>query len=431
MKEVLKDLFFEGIESVKPENVVKESVKVGKNYIKIGKERFGKKPLYIFGAGKASYRMAKAITEILGDYIKGGVVISTEGEKLPGIDVYIGTHPYPSKENIIYSEKLINSLKALKGDDTFIFLLSGGASALLEKPIYPITLKDLVFTTDILLKSGLNIYEINAFRKHLSEVKGGRLARITKARGYILVISDVMGNDLGSIGSGPFYKDEYTYTDIYNLAIDRGIWDKLPESVKMVIERGLKGEIPETPKEVSHNVKHIVIADNRKALMGIHKKAKKLGLNSKIITSTLRGEVSCVAEVLFSICQEIYNFEKPFKPPVLLILGGETVVNVKGKGKGGRNQELVLHLLRMIKNNLTIYILACGTDGIDGITDFAGAVVGPEDWEKAMEMGVDIEGILRNNDSYTFHKALGTGIKTGYTGTNVADVLLIYIRGRL
>lgn len=431
IKGILKDLFFKGIESVKPENVIKETVKVGKEYIKIGKEKIEKKPLYIFGAGKASYRMAKAITEILGDWIKGGIIISTEGGNLPGIDVFIGTHPYPSKKNFIYSEKLINALKDLGDDDVFIFLLSGGASALLEKPINPITLKDLTLTTDILLKSGLTIYEINAFRKHLSEVKGGKLAKITKARGYILVISDVVGNDLGSIGSGPFYMDEYTYKDVYKLAVERGVWDKLPESVREVIERGLMGEIPETPKGVSNRVKHIIIADNRRALIGIYKRARGLGLKAKIMTSTLKGEVSCVSDILFSICQEIYNFGKPFKPPVLLIFGGETVVNVKGKGKGGRNQELVLHLLNRIKNNLIIYVLAGGTDGIDGITDLAGAVVGPEDWERAIKMGIDLNGILRDNDSYSFHKVLGTGIKTGYTGTNVADVLLIYIGGKI
>ncbi len=426
IKKVLYDLFLAGIKSVDPYEVVLKNVKISKNGIKIGRYLI-KKPIYVFGAGKASYRMALGLEKVLGDFIKGGIVISTEKGKLKRIEHYTGTHPIPSKENFKYTEMIIEYMKSLKRDDIYIFLLSGGASALLEKPLHPITLDDLQKTTDILLKSGMDIHEINAFRKHISNVKGGRLAECTRAKGYVLVLSDVIGNDLGSIGSGPLYYDSTTYNYVFNLAQKYSIWESLPKSVKMIIERGVKGDIPETPKKENRRVKHIIIGDNFTALQGVYRRAKDMGIKVKIMTSTLRGDIKEVSKVIVSIVEEIIKTGNPFKAPVLLIFGGETTVKVVGNGRGGRNQELVLHLLKHTKNNLRIYVLAGGTDGIDGNTDLAGAVVGPEDWHRAMNKGLDIDEILRNNDSYTFHKLLGTGIKTGYTGTNVADILLVYI----
>ena len=431
-KETLTDLFLSGVSAVLPENLIRTNVSIFGPFIKVGRFRF-RGGVHVLGSGKASVRMANEILSILRDRVLGGVVIGVKGGdrgKGGRIEFHYGTHPLPSQENVRATERLLGYLSRLGREDRFIYLLSGGTSALLEKPIPPITLEDLVATTDLLLKSGMDIKKMNAVRKHLSEVKGGKLATVTGAMGYVLVLSDVVGDDLSSIGSGPFYPDPTTYRDVYDLLRAYGVWDRLPGSVREVVLAGVEGEIPETLKAPPRRIRHLLIGNNRTALLAVRDTAREMGLRARIMTDTLQGEAREVARVLYSLARHVALYREPFSPPVLLIFGGETTVTVRGKGKGGRNQELALAFLREMEDDIRVLLLSAGTDGIDGPTDAAGAVVSDADRERAIREGLNMDRFLEENDSYAFHEALGTHIRTGPTGTNVADVILLYVEGK-
>lgn len=313
-------------------------------------------------------------------------------------------------------------------DDFFIFLLSGGGSALLELPIDPINLDDLRKATDIFLKSGMDIFELNTLRKHLSQIKGGKLARFTKARGVVLILSDVIGDDLKSISSGLLYCDSTSYKDVGEILGKYNLWDKIPENVKNVFKWGLSGEIEDTPNIENERVKNIIVSNNSFALKKIKEKCKDFGINGKIITSTLRGEAKEVAKALISIGEGVLSSdEKNYNFPLCLIFGGETTVNVYGTGRGGRNQELVLSALNEIKYNKNLSILSVGTDGIDGKSDAAGGVVNRENYDIAVKNRLNLNLFLKNNDSSTFLKEVNGLITTGKTGTNVCDIILLLI----
>ncbi len=431
-KETLVDLYLMGVSAVLPENLIRTAVSIFGPFVKVSRFRF-RGGVHVLGSGKASVRMANEVLSILRDRVLGGVVIGVEGGargKGNRIEFHYGTHPLPSEGNVRATERLLEYLKGLGPNDRFIYLLSGGTSALLEKPIPPITLEELVATTDLLLKSGMDIRQINTVRKHLSAIKGGKLARMTEALGYVLVLSDVVGDDLSSIGSGPFYPDPTTYKDTYDLLKSYGVWDRLPENVRKVVLAGMEGEIPETLKEIPRRIRHILIGNNRTALLAIREGAKALGIRVKIMTDTLQGEAREVARVLYSLARHLALYREPFPTPVLLVFGGETTVTVRGKGKGGRNQELALAFLKEMERGLRVILLSAGTDGIDGPTDVAGAVVSDADRERVEREGIDLDRFLKENDSYTLHEALGTHVRTGPTGTNVADVVMLYVEGK-
>ncbi|MBK3331827.1 glycerate kinase [Persephonella atlantica] len=428
-KAFLTELFLTGIEAVKPENLIPEHLSVNGKFLTINGKNFSvEKGFYLFGSGKASIQMAKSVEKLLGDYIKEGIVVCNYTEKLKKTEVIKGSHPVPDENSVKGAEILLQKLSSLKEDDFFIYLLSGGSSALIEKPIPPITLKDLKQTTQLLLENSVPIEEINIVRKHLSMIKGGRLGRATKAKGVVLVISDVVGDDLFTIGSAPLYYDPSTYQQARDILKKYNLWKKIPATVKDVIRQGIEGKIPETPKKENPNIKHYIIGNNLTALKKIKQKAEKK-FPTFIMTSQIKGEAREVAKVLISIAKEIKNSGNPFKTPVLLLFGGETTVTVRGKGKGGRNQELCLSALQEIKDTKGITILSGGTDGIDGNSDAAGAVV---DWNTsaiAKELNLDINQYLSNNDSYSFFSKTDSLIKTGYTGTNVMDITIIMVEG--
>jgi len=431
-KDDLINLFLVGVSAVLPENLMRENLRIFGPFIKVSRFRF-RGGAHILGAGKASVRMANEALRILRDRVLGGVVIGVRGgpEGIPGpVRFFYGSHPLPSRDNLEATDELLRYLSSLGPEDRFLFLLSGGASALMEKPIPPITLEDLRRTTEMLLKSGMDITQINAVRKHLSAVKGGRLAKITRARGYVLVLSDVVGDDLSSIGSGPFFPDPTTYEDVERLLKEHGLWDALPESVRLVVKRGVAGEIEETLKSMPKRIRHIIVGNNRTALLAVKDAARSLGLRVRVMTDLIKGEAREVAKVLHALARHVGVHREPFPPPVLMLFGGETTVSVRGEGKGGRNQELALAFLKEMREDLRILLLSAGTDGIDGPTDAAGAVVSEEDRRRALEMGLDIDAFLRENDSYNFHRMLGTHVRTGPTGTNVADMILLYVEGK-
>ncbi len=428
-KAFLTELFLTGIEAVKPENLIPEHLSVNGKLLTINGENFSvEKGFYLFGSGKASIQMAKSVEKLLEDYIKEGLIVCNYTEKLKKTKVIKGSHPVPDENSVKGAEILLQKLSSLKEDDFFIYLLSGGSSALIEKPIPPITLKDLKQTTHLLLENSVPIEEINVVRKHLSMIKGGRLGRATKAKGVVLVISDVVGDDLFTIGSAPLYYDPSTYQQAKDILKKYNLWEKIPATVKDIIIQGIEGKIPETPKKENPNIKHYIIGNNLTALNKIKQKAERK-FPTFIMTSQIKGEAKEVAKVLISISKEIKKSGNPFKTPVLLLFGGETTVTVRGNGKGGRNQELCLSALQEIKDTKGITILSGGTDGIDGNSDAAGAVVDWSTYAKAKELNLEVNRYLSNNDSYSFFSKTDSLIKTGYTGTNVMDITIIMVEG--
>ncbi len=421
-------IFINSLRGVHPENLIKENISLEDSQLKV-KDEFFVIPdkIYVFGSGKASIEMAKAIEKIFNNRIKNGLVVCNYAEKLKSIDVFKSSHPIPDEKSLKAGELLLDRLSRLKEEDFFIYLLSGGSSALIEKLIPPITLDDLKKLTDLLLKNSVPIEEINVIRKHISRIKGGRLGHSTKAKGIVLVISDVIGDDLFTIGSAPMYYDKSTYQDAYRILRKYNLWDKIPVSVKTVIERGMKGIISETPKEENPNIKHFIIGSNLIALEYAKEEAERLGFNTYIMTSQLKGEAREIAKGISSIAKEIKKSGNPFRPPVCLLFGGETTVSVRGYGKGGRNQEMCLSFLKEIKNEKNVAFLSCGTDGIDGNSEAAGAVVDYKSYLKAKRLGLNIDEYLINNDSFTFFSKTGDVILTGNTGTNVMDVSILVL----
>lgn len=427
LRQIAIDIFFNSVEAVKPKNLIPENIQIKDNQIKIQKDVYQiNKKIYVFGSGKASVEMAKAIENIAYDIVEKGIIVCNYEEKLKKIKVIKGGHPVPDKGSLKGAETLIKELSSLKEDDFFIYLLSGGSSALIEKPIPPITLEDLKKLTKILLSYSVPIEEINVIRKHISLIKGGRLGRFTKAKGIVLVISDVIGDDLFTIGSAPMYYDKSTYEDAFNILKRYDLLDKIPSSIRQVILKGVKGEIEDTPKEENPNIKHYIIGSNFKALLKAKDEALK-HFPAYIITSQLKGEAREVAKAIVAIGKEIKKSGNPFYSPVCLLFGGETTVTVKGNGKGGRNQELCLSALIEIKDMENFVLLSGGTDGIDGNSDAAGAIVDKSTYKKAIEKRLNPYDYLNNNDSYSFFKETEDLIITGPTGTNVMDITILVI----
>jgi len=346
---------------------------------------------------------------------------------LEGIDVFESSHPVLTEKSIRAAECLIEKLSALSPDDFFIYLLSGGSSALIEKPAQPITLTEMQGLVKGLLANGVPIDELNIVRKHLSLVKGGRLGRFSRARGIVLVVSDVIGDDLEAIGSAPLFFDRSNYGDTHAILKKYGLWEAASPSVRTVIQKGLAGEMEETPKGPSPLIDHFLIGSNLKILRKGKEKAEALGIPARIMSSRLRGEAREVARAILAIGEEIASTGHPFAPPVCLLFGGETTVTLKGDGMGGRNQEMALAALGEFRDNQRFLFLSAGTDGIDGHSDAAGAIVDHTSFLKAKELGLRIDDYLARNDSYHFLRQTGDLIMTGPTGTNVMDMTVLLI----
>ncbi len=392
--------------------------------------------IYIIGAGKASGKMALAVEELFGERIAGGVVSvpdymldSYESRRIE----FIGAgHPVPNENSIVAAEKIMDLVEKAGEKDIVIALISGGGSALLEKPIPPVTLEELRYATSLLLDSGADIREINTVRKHLSMVKGGRLAARCGARALIsLIISDVPGDHVGYIASGPTAPDETTYDDAINVLKRYGLWDRMPESIRKVLLRGSRGEIPETPKPgdpVFDKVVNKIIASNLTVLEKLAERLRGDGYKPLILTSRIEGESREVGKALASIALEAQEKGYPARPPLAILVGGETTVTVRRKGgRGGRCQELVLSFLAATRGRPEILVASFDTDGIDGLSNAAGAVGAPEIWRKMIENHDNPWRYLDENNSYEYFKKYGGLIITGPTGTNVNTITIILV----
>jgi glycerate-2-kinase len=314
-------------------------------------------------------------------------------------------------------------------DDLIICLISGGGSSLMPLPRGGISISDKRLITDALLKSGATINEINTVRKHTSDFKGGWLAKKAYPATILnLILSDVVGDPLDFIASGPTVPDSTTFSDALNILKKYKLWEKTPESIKNVLLEGEKGIIPETPKagdEAFKNVVNVVIGNNRVAGLAACQQMKTLGLNTSLLTATMEGEARQVAKLLASIAREASMSNNPVAKPAGIVAGGETTVTVVGKGRGGRNQELALAVALKLKGLDGVVLASLSTDGVDGPTDAAGAIVDGKTLARAEKMGLNAEKFLANNDSFTFFSKLGNLIFTGPTGTNVNDITVM------
>lgn len=315
--------------------------------------------------------------------------------------------------------------------DLVISLISGGGSALIPLPAKEITLEDMQQTIDQMMEAGANINELNAVRKHLSQLKGGQLAKAASPATMLnLIISDVVGDPPDVIASGPTAPDTSTFNDAKDVLQKYGLLSDVPSAVSHRIARGVKGEIPETPKpedQVFNKVNNIIIANNRKALKGAARKARELGYNTRILSSYIEGEARDVGTVMGAIGMEMSKHESPLRKPLAVLGGGETTVTVTGGGRGGANQELALAAALKIEGTNDLLIGSIDTDGIDGNSEAAGAIVDGGTIPKARESESDPKDHLERNDSYTFFKKVGGLIVTGPTGTNVNDMVCIIV----
>ncbi|NHV06824.1 MAG: glycerate kinase [Thaumarchaeota archaeon] len=422
------EILEEGLKAANPKSSVKEALRNLKDELNKARR------IVVIGFGKASIKMAEGCEEELRDKIYDGAIIAPKGiedKKLKIIKVFEGTHPIPSEVNVESAKKLISVCSNLTSEDLVICLISGGGSSLLTFPANDISLEEKKLTTDVLLKSGADIREINTIRKHISKVKGGQLLNFLKpAKVVSLILSDVVGDPIEYIASGPTSPDSSTFKDALSIIKKYNLVNKLPKSVVERIEKGVRGEILETPKpgdEIFNDVKNIIVSNNMKSLVAMEKKASSLGYSTIILTSYAQGESREVGKFLCAVIKQISSYDIPIKKPACVILGGETTVTVKGNGKGGRNQELVLSVVLNCKDVKNFVFASIGSDGIDGYTDAAGAIADNFSLEDAVNSGLKPEEFLENNDSYNFFKQTRDLIFTGPTGTNVNDFTVALI----
>ena len=433
IRHILRQLLEAGLEAGNPERAVKRAVKVKGNSLWVGKRRFdipAYKNLATVGAGKASARMALALERLLGDKLDRGVVVTKDGHacRTRTITIREASHPVPDRRGQRGAGEILDLVRSLGPQDLLFVLISGGASSLLPAPAKGLSLADKQKVTDHLLRCGAGIQEINAVRKHLSAIKGGQLAASTQATIISLILSDVLGDDLATIGSGPVTPDPTTYGQAKQILTTYDIWDQVPREVRNYISKGLSGTIAETPKPGSRHLKRVhptIIGNNAMAVAAISRTAKTLGLRPLVLTTTLTGEAREIAKTLGAIGREIHSSDRPVRRPACIIMGGEPTVRVTGTGQGGRAQELALSAANEIAGLPNIWVAAFGTDGTDGPTEAAGAVVDGQTAGRARRIGVDPYGALSHNDSYNFFREVGGHIITGATGTNINDICLL------
>jgi hydroxypyruvate reductase len=435
LREDIKAIYLKAIEAVDPYGAVRSSLVREGNTLRLKDgsvfDLSAFKHIYVVGAGKATAPMARAVEDILGDSITQGVIAVKYGyrEKLSHIALREAAHPVPDENGLKASQEIIDLLGKAGEDDLVLSCISGGGSALLPYPVKPITLAEKQDLTQKLLKSGASIKELNVVRKHLSRTKGGNLALAAYPATVInLMMSDVVGDDMDIIASGPFVPDESTYADALSILQRYKLEKAVAPSIIHHLEQGIKGEVPETPKDkhIFEKVHNSIIASNIIACMAAYKKACDLGYNSLILSSMIEGDTSQVAGLHSAIAHEIIKTGNPLKKPACIISGGETTVVVKGSGLGGRNMEFAIQIARLIEDT-SIVAASVGTDGTDGPTDAAGALADGSTVKKAQQLGLNIDDYINNSDSYHFFEKLGDLIKTGPTNTNVMDVRIIIV----
>ncbi len=436
--EVITQIMATGINAVDPLTAVLNQMSRQDAELLIGERKYFLNDydrVFIFAFGKASIPMSNAAIEVLGGFFTAGIAITksippTSQHPHPNLTLFKASHPIPDRSCLFATQQIINLLETTNDRDLVIFLISGGGSALLTAPPPDINLEDIKVLTKVLLDCGASIEEINTLRKHLSLVKGGGLARLA-ASSHIatLILSDVVGDPLDVIASGPTVPDPTTYGDALAIIDKYKIKDSLPVQIYDHFFRGSNGEFPETPKvgdPLFGKIHNTVIGNNFQAAQAAIQKAMEPGFNTLLLTTWLEGEARVAGRFLAAIIRQINATGDPIPRPACILSGGETTVTVTGNGKGGRNQELALSTVIDLAGLPDIMLITLATDGEDGPTDAAGAVVTGETCSRALLAGLDPAEFLNRNDSYHFFNHLEDNLKSGPTGTNVCDLTFIF-----
>src|SRR5437899_2568412 len=424
-----------------PARIIRKNLKLTGSILHVGKFQYPLKDyrrIFVIGGGKASGYMAEEIEKLLGDWITSGLVIIPDylqpTPRNRRIRYHQATHPIPTRKGVEGVIAMLRLVDDISRDDLVIVLVSGGGSALMPLPVEGINLDDEAKVTSLLLRSGAGIEEINTVRKHLSQVKGGRLAgRLYPATVLTLIISDVVGDKIDTIASGPTTPDSTTYHDVELVLKEYDLWFQIPKNARRIITHGLSGSIPETPKQkdkVFRRVQNVIVGNNRTSCLAAASAMTKAGYRTQVLSIQITGEAREVGRIFGSIVRDIRENSLPFAPPAALIAGGETTVTVRGKGKGGRNQELVLAAAVKISGSDAVVVGSFATDGIEGQTHAAGALADGTTVMRGLKVGMDPEDYLGNNDSYHYFSKLKDLVITGPTGTNVNDITVLAANGR-
>ena len=390
----------------------------------------------MIGGGKAVGGMAAGLERVLGERVTAGFVNIPDSlapiPRCSRVTLHRATHPIPSSKGVEGVKTMLELIGKPMASDLVICLISGGGSALLPMPAKGLKLSDVQKVTKLLLKSGAEIHEINIVRKHLSEIAGGRLAeKLYPAEVLSLIISDVVGDDLDSIASGPTAPDSSTYLDARAVLAKYDLVDDVPADVRKALDDGIQGRIKETPKansRVFDRVCNLIVGSNELACRATADFLRRRGYVTRILGTRIQGEASRVGELFSGLLVEMREKSSALSRPTCIIAGGETTVTVRGSGIGGRNQELALCVARGIGGLDGVYFASMGTDGIDGGTNAAGAIVDGAVVERGLRKGIDANSYIQRNDSHTFFKKVGGLIITGATGTNVNDIMIAVAR---
>ena len=435
IKTIAETIFLAGVESVLPDRLITREMSLKDNRLKIGNLIFSLETMeniYVIGAGKASAMMGAEVEKILGERITDGHIVVKYGYscKLKYIEVSEANHPVPDANGLRATKEILKIAEMANWSDLVICLLSGGGSSLLPDISEGSSSDDMIKVNDLLINSGACITEINAVRKHLSGVKGGQLARVVYPATLVnLILSDVPGDPLDVIASGPTVPDPTTFQQALSVLAKYDLTESVAPAVLNFLNEGVAGKRAETPKPgdpVFSKTFNILVGSNKLALEAAKRKALEFNINAVIIDDQLQGDISTVAEYIVETSLKFKNDENEVKP-VCLLFGGETTVKMTGKGAGGRNQHLALLTALLLRGKPGITILSAGTDGNDGTTDVAGAVVDSDTIAEALSKNINPEKHLTGFDSYHFFKKAGGHIITGPTMTNVMDIIVVIV----
>ena len=421
---LLKEAFREAISACSPKNILPPLIEVSEDATRIAGHDSGHGPLHVFGSGKAAVSMANSLHPVLGDRITGGVIVSPEESPILSAPLvhFTGDHPIPTARSLRAGNEMMQAMTALKDSDQFVYLLSGGSSALMEVPEPPLSISDIAITTKLLLEAGLPIEDTNMVRIHLSRLKGGGLLKQIRAKGLVLVMSDVLFSSLSVIGSAPLWQVKQEHKVCVELLRKQNLWHELPAAVQAAFTRP-----PDDTHREFRQIPHEIVADNNTLLLAVQASLEKQKITVRIASDCLAGDATKIgrqiADFALLTAETMKSGEK-----LALLFSGETTVTVKGKGSGGRCQELALSALATLRGNPDITVFAAGSDGRDGPTDAAGAVADRSAWIKSRKLGLSPEDFLAQNDSYHFFQSTGSLIHTGPTGINLLDVVIALIQ---
>ena len=436
-----KDLLMHGIEAADGYQVIQNNLFLDKEKLIVSGIK-GERVEYdlrkyrrilVIGFGKVAGIMACALEGILANHIADGVVIVKHGFRvdLEKIQIVEAGHPIPDANSISGARQITRLLADTFPDDLVVCLISGGGSSLCALPSEGITLTDIQTITQSLLKSGADVIEVNTIRKHLSQIKGGQLARLAyPASTLSLFISDVIGDRIDTIASGPTAPDTTTFRDAHDILKKYDLLKSAPVSITTRIKTGIEGGIQDTPKTdepVFQQTRNIIVINNLTALRAIATKARHGGYNTIVLSSMIEGETRQVAKVYATLIKDLIDAPHPMPTPACVVAGGEMTVRVTGKGHGGRNGDFCLALVPLISGRTRVVVLSAGTDGIDGSTDAAGGIIDGTTFSRIQGLGLDVATALANHDSYSILSKSGDLLKTGPTRTNVSDIQLILI----